>query len=544
MHPTTNHRSPREVHEPLDLAIVGGGVSGLYSGWRCAAQGDPGSIAIFECSGRTGGRLLSVQPPGLGGLHLELGGMRFSTAHRHVAGLVEAFGLATRPFHVHDPGNIAYLRGRILRRSDLADPARLPYHIPPEDHRGLEIGFTALATERYLRACMSVDEPEIDLQTVDWERVAKEGVFHGHHVSKIAMQYAFERCVSTEARRFSQDSSGYSSIYKGTATVGFPWVLRDYHHSIRFKSCTDGFCALTRALRDRFLAAGGVIHTESRLVGFDLEPTSGDPPILRLEIERDGAIQTVRARRLVLAMPRRALELLEPRSPMLGPSSPEVHRMIRSVTPRPLFKLVLCYRTRWWEAVGVRRGQSVTDLPLRQAYYWAAPPPNEGGAIMIYNDGADLDYWESLCLQEERYPIPTHHDFDESIDTDERAEWHANPAPRLLVEEAHRQLLEMHGVEDDASIGPYAAAHREWDLDPFGGGSNYWNEGVDTRLVEERMMQPVPGVPVHVCGEAYSHDQGWVEGALEVTERMLQTHLDLEPPSYLGRASTTPDPDA
>lgn len=218
--------------------------------------------------------------------------------------------------------------------------------------------------------------------------------------------------------------------------------------------------------------------------------------------------------------------------------------MIRSVTPRPLFKLVLCYRTRWWEAVGVRRGQSVTDLPLRQAYYWAAPPPNEGGAIMIYNDGADLDYWESLCLQEERYPIPTHHDFDESIDTDERAEWHAHPAPRLLVEEAHRQLLEMHGVEDDASIGPYAAAHREWDLDPFGGGSNYWNEGVDTRLVEERMMQPVPGVPVHVCGEAYSHDQGWVEGALEVTERMLQTHLDLEPPSYLGRASTTPDPDA
>ena len=62
--------------------------------------------------------------------------------------------------------------------------------------------------------------------------------------------------------------------------------------------------------------------------------------------------------------------------------------------------------------------------------------------------------------------------------------------------------------------------------------------------VEERMMQPVPGVPVHVCGEAYSHDQGWVEGALEVTERMLQTHLDLEPPTYLGRASTTPDPDA
>ena len=523
----------------LDLAIVGGGVSGLYTGWRCRSEPDPPSTAIFECSGRTGGRLLTVQPPGLNGIHLELGGMRYSTAHRHVAGLVEEFGLETQPFHVHFPENIAYLRGHRLRRSDLVDPLQVPYRIPVEDHRGFEIGFTALAAERYLFKCMSIDK--VDLHQVDWDHVAQHGVYDGYHVSRLAMQHVYEQCVSTEARRFSEDSSGYGTIYNGTATVGFSWNLRDYHHSVRFRSCTDGFCALTRTLRDRFLATGGEIHTESRLLGFDVESTTSGTPIVTLEIEHEGSIRTVRARRLVLAMPRRSLELIEHRSPMLGPKSSKVHAMIRSVTPRPLFKLVLCYRRRWWEDAGVDRGQSVTDLPLRQAYYWAAPPPNEGGAIMIYNDGTALEYWESLCADEERYPIATHHDFDESSETDERAEWFANPAPKLMVDEAHRQLLKMHGIEDTPGDRPYAAAHREWDLDPFGGGANYWNVGVDTRDVEHRMLQPMPGVPVHVCGEAYSHEQGWVEGAVDVAERMLQTHFGLAAPSYLdaGRTNAT-----
>jgi hypothetical protein len=39
------------------------------------------------------------------------------------------------------------------------------------------------------------------------------------------------------------------------------------------------------------------------------------------------------------------------------------------------------------------------------------------------------------------------------------------------------------------------------------------------------------GVPVYICGEAYSHQQGWVEGALATTESMLQKHLGLAPPA-------------
>lgn len=53
------------------------------------------------------------------------------------------------------------------------------------------------------------------------------------------------------------------------------------------------------------------------------------------------------------------------------------------------------------------------------------------------------------------------------------------------------------------------------------------------------MLQPDSSVPLYVCGEAYSHDQGWVEGALDTAEQVVEL-LGVQPPS---RLSTTKSPD-
>ena len=42
-----------------DYAIVGGGISGIYSAWRLQAAYPAKSIALFESSNRLGGRLRS-----------------------------------------------------------------------------------------------------------------------------------------------------------------------------------------------------------------------------------------------------------------------------------------------------------------------------------------------------------------------------------------------------------------------------------------------------------------------------------------------------
>ena len=36
-------------------------------------------------------------------------------------------------------------------------------------------------------------------------------------------------------------------------------------------------------------------------------------------------------------------------------------------------------------------------------------------------------------------------------------------------------------------------------------------------------------------GEAYSYGQGWVEGALQTADLVLQEHFDMKPPSWLPK---------
>jgi monoamine oxidase len=48
------------------------------------------------------------------------------------------------------------------------------------------------------------------------------------------------------------------------------------------------------------------------------------------------------------------------------------------------------------------------------------------------------------------------------------------------------------------------------------------------------MIKPVPNIPVYVCGEAYSNGQGWVEGALETAELVLQGPFGLSAPAWLA----------
>ena len=57
-------------------------------------------MTIFEQSERIGGRLLSLQPPGLPGVLCELGGMRFTSNQPNVVGLIHQLQLATHVFPV------------------------------------------------------------------------------------------------------------------------------------------------------------------------------------------------------------------------------------------------------------------------------------------------------------------------------------------------------------------------------------------------------------------------------------------------------------
>src|SRR5262249_44581137 len=114
----------------IDVAIVGGGIGGIYTGWRLLTSplgsATPAEwrqargclkVALFEGSHRIGGRLLSARSPHMGDTTVEIGGMRYvAPTQALITGLVER--VLRLPYHkqtVAVDSNIAFLRGHLLQ---------------------------------------------------------------------------------------------------------------------------------------------------------------------------------------------------------------------------------------------------------------------------------------------------------------------------------------------------------------------------------------------------------------------------------------------
>jgi monoamine oxidase len=524
----------------LDYAVVGGGISGIYSAWRLQEANSALEIKVFESSERIGGRLLTVTPPKMPDSRVELGGMRYIVEeHPWVDALVKYLKLETEPLPADEPTNIAYLRGKLLRMFQLTDPKSIPYNVAAnEQDPGILDNLTAQAaalslapTIQKLFGIKVTGWQDLKLTAAQWETLATKGTYDGAPLWSLPMRYLMLRSISNEALHLDQDAGGYDSIlYTWNAADGFGWNLGDFTPVTTYVRIKKGYDEVPVMLAEAFHKAGGNIHLDARVEGFD-----ATTQLVTLDVVEKGKKKTYQAKNLILALPRRSLELLNQTGAVLGPQNTDVHELIESVTPIPLFKLAILYDEAWWETfppvqppkgppAGLTQGRSVTDLPIRQCYYWDVDTKTKYAVLLVYDDGLDLDYWAGLR-------DATTARFEPTVEVDESSEWSKHPAPKRMVEEIHRQLLEMHG-NPGGIPDPTAGAYQDWGEDPYGGGANFWHVGVKSYDVADRIARPKATLPVYICGEAYSHGQGWVEGALERTEQMLEKYFGLPKPPW------------
>jgi monoamine oxidase len=533
--------------EELDVAVVGGGMAGVYAAWRLLkgdkgirmeAHGSAPGIAVFEYSNRIGGRLLSMRLPGVPHLPIELGGMRFLTSHWRVHSLMQRFGLKTRELHVIDPSktNLYYLRGQHFTAADWDRPAFSPPYRLERGERARSPG------ELLIEVALKYRSQAEQMRNVGfWNLLLDE--------------------YSLEAYQLIRDAGGYESIVGNwSAAEAIPFLLADFDPSLKYLAFNDGYESLPKRLAEEAEGAGAKIRLQHRLHRLDLEDKS-----IRLTFDTDAANfgyrrlrpeaeHIVRARHVILALPRRSIELLHPDSFLF--TANQFRSDVETVLAQPALKIFAAYRRPWWtKERRLISGRSVTDLPLRQCYYWGTEKDAKGGepgntnSILMasYNDSSAVEFWAGLARDTARYdpplsavppgvPIP---DPVRNLSASAR-----------MVSELQNQLRELHGlgaVEDPATaqvVLPYLTVFQDWTQEPFGGGWHFWKIGVNAPLVMQRMQQPVAGAPLYVCGEAWSRQQGWVEGALETTDAVLQTKLGvpaMEPATREASAWAEPD---
>jgi monoamine oxidase len=119
--PSLNWRVSAE-EEPPSIGIVGGGVAGLTCAYRLQSAG--AKPALFEASGRWGGRILTQQNF-YKGMFCELGGEFVDTNHEDLQTLLKDLGLELQPFAGENEGeDLYYFKGAFHTPGDMIDPEK------------------------------------------------------------------------------------------------------------------------------------------------------------------------------------------------------------------------------------------------------------------------------------------------------------------------------------------------------------------------------------------------------------------------------------
>ncbi len=494
----------------LDVAIIGGGASGAYTAWRLRQVRPELQVRLFEMSDRIGGRLRSVafsQAPHLVG---EMGGMRFQSEQPHVAGVVKQLGLTQRGYPLFEPNDRLALRGKSYSYAEAGTAGHLyPYNIPDTEQ--------SPESTAYMDAISRIVPDAKAMTAENWRKVRSTILYKGRPLKDWSAWTMLSDVFTHEEMAYQQDTAGYDGIALHQSGLDqFDFTFEGIDFAKPFYTLVGGYQRLPVTLAERARAGGADVTMRTRLgsIGF------GALGLFELGFEdAEGRRTSVTARQVMLAMPRRALELIDH---FPARAEPRVTDLLSSVDPVPACKALLLYPKAWWRDLGITGGRSVTDMQARQFYVLGTEkdrrpeePANGYGVLMMYCDSNTVEYWKEAAGPAAR-------------DTS-GFQWLS--AESQLAQEIHHEAALTYGLQPPQ---PLAACFQDWTAEPYGGGWHFWRVGYDSAEIADRVMKPFADRELYICGEAYGvYDPGWVEGALERAETMLQRHFGLPSPKWL-----------
>lgn len=560
--------------------IFGAGPAGLYTAWRLATSGtlgegdaielvEWGDYAFEEGSGsrRPAGRICSHHVGGdVANSYIEIGGMRFiewdpdtAEGHQLVTKTITALGMDgdVVPFLTTD-NPLYLLRNRHYHQEQLTSGEVTAPYDTSADHRPSD----DLVADVAARATTGNDaEGRVDqcgfFSTGALHDIESSVFRDGDDVGNIGFWNFFYDQAGSEGYAYATSAGGYNSNTINWNTADAAIYLGEFAPGGTFKTLGTGYSSLFEELYRQARAAAaeaGVVFTlraRTRLHSIWLEgevvhyhvATADDPDV------PDGDASTTD--HAFLAMPRHSVELVaratryhavEGRTDFLNALA--VRNDLGSVIEQPSYKVAMFFDRPWWEDArhapdlvndGVRAqvfGPTITDLPLRQVYYFGdnsrAGDGKAYGLLASYDDMTFVRFWKELELDvTERRTIP------ESLD--DQALAGGAPAPPVMVRMLMQELERVHfdAADGSGSIpAPIETAFMDWGNLPFGAGYHAWAAHHDISAVMDRIRTPaalagVRDAPVYLVGSAYSNDQAWVEGAFCTAESVLHGHLGL-----------------
>lgn len=625
------------------VAIIGGGIAGLYAAWRLRARRKDLDITVYEADGRVGGRICTTQfgitervdvvandsdRLEVTAINAELGAMRFPHEHKLLLNLCERLGIKdvnkeSKPVAWRGPfqlQSLFHLRGVTLREESF-HRREIPYRLRPEEGGKTPADLLEYAIFSMLEKMIDDDAKMADvsddarakfvflnefrlrligheiLSACDWMTfVNYDYQFAGIPLRNIGFWNVLKHFLSSEAFLLVHDGFGFLSVISNwNAPEAFKWLLTDFSPHQRLLTVPGG---LTQIIERLEAELDGSVEIEKGRTLRDIHwEREADNFLLGFD-EED--VADVSADCVILAMPPSALRrvrLFDGKHEVRQEVERDWKKLIQCSRPHRLAKIVLAYEEPWWQHTnvpGAESGRLFTDLPMRQIYYFGPRWLRENkwikktsglSLVMVYNDSHYEAFWRTFHVHDKIYGVQGRIETTlgfrpEDIQKGSFGFWGPDKMKELLAlgpnptdeqmkgidletkvdeyevrhrmeEKVREQLTELHGYEVPMAIG---GVYRDWSVD---GGWHTWEPFVDVPAVKDVILQPFcdsqdgirirpcgttieeAGIlPLHICGEAYAWEQGWIEGALMTAERVAAvvsgSHDHCEKPEWFS----------
>ena len=240
----------------------------------------------------------------------------------------------------------------------------------------------------------------------------------------------------------------------------------------------------------------------------------------------EGESEKVLAHEVILALPKRPLERLQLPDLLktLPDDSKAIEGALRSVKCLQLLKCFFILEDPWWED-DRNLNKYAGDVPTREIAYYKSKDKTKG-IIMIYTDHPAITFWSDYLREFEKaaddsqaiYKVWWRNEFKE--DTNE-----GKQQKRLW--DRFVQFARDYEHHDFSTDRLLACGIRDWGKDPFGGAAHGWLPGERSWIhIDYLAAFPTSNGThwknkLHICGEAFSDHQGFIEGSLRSAEETL-----------------------
>ncbi|MEM7218376.1 MAG: FAD-dependent oxidoreductase [Pseudomonadota bacterium] len=550
--------------EHTDFAIVGAGISGLYSALRLLEKHPNASFTLIERLNRTGGRLdtdlIEIRPGEI--VREEEGGMRFNYDMTELMRLIRKLNLCDQIVDFPMASSVEVQGEKInTNRFDLRDCNFLAadgskpdptiwaeiYNLKDEERGKSPV---EIVTNAYHAVLIDNGWPIPTHQTPDdWTKFRNEAKWDGVAMNQWQMWGLLRKMGhSEECIQMLSESIGFAGPFKAPINAGDAFqILADFPKDPSYHTFKEGFStlpnAVIKALPDnvKVVLSTNVDSVSKTKDQFELALTQAPDGFNSYAHVHGGVSKSLTADTLIVATASQSMVRLFQSSPALNqaPDAQTLWNHLRAVRPMKLMKINLYFDRPWWQngdlvEPPVEYGPNFTSLPINAVYpfYALEDPanarsvmasnagnallaaeqiPNEASALTIYCDFDNTNFWAGLQSVGPKFDSPLQRQHSKPPQT-------LFPASVKVVKEAKKQLEKLFSIS--AVPEPLLTSYRLWDgEDDFEFAYHQYRVGVDDRVVRDYLAKPFNGV--HFCNEAISDMQGWVNGSLRSCDAML-----------------------